>query len=279
MKELLSAFENRDPPPNRQKAVSPQLLRDMLELSGKLTPLHEHIADLAVGGFFFAMRACEFCRTEREGRTQRLTLGDITFRDRKKRVVPKTAVDLGERAEYVTVRFVFQKNRVKSDRRTQSRSGRDLCPVRSWVRICQRVIGSLKKPDNETEVCQIGDGKGRSARVTSDQLIRLLRLTCSRYGREKGYGIAEHELGTRSIRSGAAMALFLRDHSVEKIMILGRWTSDAFLVYIRPQVLEWTNIMARDMASTQDFRDLNRVLPRSTDKRYGGTMPRFHLSH
>ena len=168
VKELLSAFENRDPPPNRQKAVSPQLLRDMLELSGKLTPLHEHTADLAVGGFFFAMRACEFCRTERERRTQRLTLGDITFRDRKKRVVPKTAADLGERAEYVTVRFVFQKNQVKSDRRTQSRSGRDLCPVRSWVKICQRVIGSLKKPGNETEVCQIGDGKGRSARVTSD---------------------------------------------------------------------------------------------------------------
>ena len=194
-------------------------------------------------------------------------------------MIPKTARDLQERAEYVTVRFVFQKNRVRSDRRTQGKSGHELCPVKSWVRVCQRVIASNKRPNSKTKVCQIGDGKGKTAQVTSNLLIRLLRLTCSRYGKEKGYGIEEHELGTRSIRSGAAMALFLRDHSVEKIMILGRWSSDAFLVYIRPQVLEWTNIMSRDMASTLDFRDLNRRLSRGSDERRGGIMPRFSLSH
>jgi hypothetical protein len=47
------------------------------------------------------------------------------------------------------------------------------------------------------------------------------------------------------------------DHSVEKIMILSRWSSDAFMVYIRPQVLEWTNIMSRDMVRAGNFRDLN----------------------
>jgi len=53
------------------------------------------------------------------------------------------------------------------------------------------------------------------------------------------------------------MALFLMDHSVEKIMILGRCSSNAFMVYIRPQVLEWTNIMAQDMAKAGSFHDLN----------------------
>ena len=52
------------------------------------------------------------------------------------------------------------------------------------------------------------------------------------------------------------MALFLKDHSVHKIMILGRWSSDAFLVYIRPQVLEWTNNMSRDMISFNSFLDI-----------------------
>ena len=46
------------------------------------------------------------------------------------------------------------------------------------------------------------------------------------------------------------MALFLMDHSVTKIMLLGRWSSDAFLNYIRPQVLEWTNQLSRDMITT-----------------------------
>ena len=52
------------------------------------------------------------------------------------------------------------------------------------------------------------------------------------------------------------MALFLKNHSVEKIKILGRWSSDAFLVYIRPQVLEWTNNMSEDMARVGRFTDL-----------------------
>jgi len=88
------------------------------------------------------------------------------------------------------------------------------------------------------------------------------------------------DLGTRSIRSGAAMALFLMNHSVEKIMILGRWwSSDAFLVYIRPQVLEWTNIMAKDMASNRDFRDLNHSRDRPSALRKSRTMPAFYMSH
>ena len=77
------------------------------------------------------------------------------------------------------------------------------------------------------------------------------------FGKENGYGIEEHKLGTRSIQSGAAMAFFLMDHSTDKIMILGQWKSKAFMVYIRPQVLEWTNIMAEDMARAGDFRNLN----------------------
>ena len=52
------------------------------------------------------------------------------------------------------------------------------------------------------------------------------------------------------------MALFLQHHSSTHIMILGRWKSDAFLAYIRPQVLEWTNNMSPDMISFNDFIDL-----------------------
>jgi hypothetical protein len=52
------------------------------------------------------------------------------------------------------------------------------------------------------------------------------------------------------------MALFMKDHSTAKIMILGPWSSDAFLVYIRPQVLEWANNMSRDMVSFNSFLDV-----------------------
>ena len=51
------------------------------------------------------------------------------------------------------------------------------------------------------------------------------------------------------------MALFLMDHHPQKIMILGPWSSDAFLVYTRPHVLDWTNNMSSDMIRFNSFID------------------------
>ena len=86
------------------------------------------------------------------------------------------------------------------------------------------------------------------------------------------------------------MALFLANHSPAKIMILGRWKSDAFLVYIRPQVLEWTHSMSGDMLRVPDFADttLDRngpedpILPNSTSRNSNGrhsalVIPTYYL--
>ena len=64
------------------------------------------------------------------------------------------------------------------------------------------------------------------------------------------------------------MGLFLMNHPVAKIMILDRWSSDAFLDYIRPQVLEWTNQMSADMIKHTSFFDA------SDDRRDGKDNPR-----
>ena len=39
-------------------------------------------------------------------------------------------------------------------------------------------------------------------------------------------------------------------------MILGRWSSGAFLVYIQPQVLEWTNNMSHNIIRFDSFTDI-----------------------
>ena len=46
-------------------------------------------------------------------------------------------------------------------------------------------------------------------------------------------------------------------HLLAKIITLGRWSSDAFLAHMRPQVLEWTNTMSTDMAKLHHFFDAN----------------------
>jgi hypothetical protein len=102
----------------------------------------------------------------------------------------------------------------------------------------------------------ISDTAGSTSLLTDQFTLDLIRQTCAMFGGKPTFGFHPHEVGNRSLRSGAAMALFLKDHSTAKIMILGRWSSDAFLVYIRPQVLEWTNNMSRDMVSFDSFLDV-----------------------
>jgi hypothetical protein len=52
------------------------------------------------------------------------------------------------------------------------------------------------------------------------------------------------------------MALFLADVPTAKIMILGHWSSNTFLAYICPKVLEWTSNMRRDMMCIDSFLDI-----------------------
>jgi len=52
-------------------------------------------------------------------------------------------------------------------------------------------------------------------------------------------GYTPDQIGLHSARSGAAMAMYLAGVPVFTIMLLGRWSSDAFLRYIRKEVQEF----------------------------------------
>jgi hypothetical protein len=59
--------------------------------------------------------------------------------------------------------------------------------------------------------------------------------------------IKAEDCGLHSLRSSAAMAMYLNGIPVYTIMLLGRWSSDAFLRYIRKQVTEFSRGVARRM--------------------------------
>jgi hypothetical protein len=259
IRSLIKGFERDDPPPNRQKAVTPALLKDMYTLAQTMPKWAQHAADLILGGYFFAMRACEFCLTERPGRTRRLTTANVVFRDKDSRLVKHDDPRLRSKAMFVTVCFVDQKNGTKMEKRSQRRSGiKVLCPVEAWVSVISRLHKEIAPSQSvgTTPVCTYMEA-GRTFEVESSQVLQLLRRTCVIYDGENKYGISESEIGTRSIRSGAAMALALQGgNSDKKIMMLGRWKSAAFLDYIRPQVLEWAGDMSSEMAKTISFLDV-----------------------
>ena len=138
-------------------------------------------------------------------------------------------------AECVTLTFEDQKNGTKMDRRTHQRTGDPiLCPIRRIASLIVRVYRTIPSASDDTPINAIYLS-ARESRVPSGSLRTCIRSTCTCGGGKPRFGYSAADIGTKSIRSGAAMSLFLMNHPVHKIMILGRWSLDAFLVYVVPK--------------------------------------------
>ena len=119
-------------------------------------------------------------------------------------------------------------------------------------------------------------------------MIASLRMAAKAIGEEK-LGFKIDDIGTHSIRSGAAMQMFLGESPVYVIMMIGRWSSDAFLKYIRKQVEQFSHNVSRRMlrfeffrhvpdynptASRLDPRQRNRPDNEETRRNVGGNLSR-----
>lgn len=214
--------------------------------------------DLLIGGYFFATRPCEIVLTNKVSKTKTLAIGDLVFRTKAKTKITKPSLAAMESAEFVSVTFRDQKNGNRFDTRTQRRTADpSLCPVRRFLRVVLRIRKFVPHSTANTLLCTLFDDRSQHDYQLSDTFtLQLLRSCCTRFGGTQTFGFDQSQIGNRSLRSGAAMSLFMNNHSPSKIMILGRWSSDAFLIYIRPQVLEWTNNMSSDMINFESFLDV-----------------------
>ena len=259
LKQLIAAMKLSSPNKKIQKALPPKLLRYMAMASsaGIVNEPVDHATDLIIGAFFFAMRACEYTWSSRKGKTKMVTMGGTKFFDTNRQEIPQEHHKRILNAEYVWVLFEEQKNGERFESRTQRRTDHNLlCPVRSFARVVIRIRLFVNKHSRETPLCSINSKVQKSKFVSQTFTLHLLRRICSNYGGCRTFGFEEKEIGNKSVRSGAAMALFLMNHSAEHIMMLGRWKSKVFLDYIRPQVLQWIDLFSRDMISFDNFHEL-----------------------
>ena len=93
--------------------------------------------------------------------------------------------------------------------------------------------------------------------------MNRLKSSIVAIGEEK-LGIMEHKIRTHSVRSGAAMAMFLGECPVYVIMMIGRWSSDAFLRYIRKQVEQFSHNVSRRMLRFEMHWHVSNYEPRAS---------------
>jgi hypothetical protein len=101
--------------------------------------------------------------------------------------------------------------------------------------------------------------------VTSTNVINALQDAVEAV-REDRLGIKREEIGTHLIRSGVATAMYLGECPVYTIMLIGRWSSNAFLQYICKQVMEFSQNDAKKILTLQNYRnipEINRRICRS----------------
>jgi len=250
LSRLFRGFKNEDPNPVQQKALPVCILIEIAKMVA--TEMQRALGQLSIGAFFFACRSCEYVKVPQAEmrRTDCLRLRNLRFF--------KDGIELAhnspflEFADCVSITFERQKKDERMDTITQLASGDAiLCPVRRWAALVRRIRGYPGATD-DTKVSAVWRND-RIEHVSSKELVGALRAAVVAYGEEK-LGFKAEEIGTHSIRSGAAMAMYLGECPVYTIMMIGRWSSDAFLRYIRKQVEQFSRNVSRKMIQCQFFR-------------------------
>ena len=67
------------------------------------------------------------------------------------------------------------------------------------------------------------------------------------------------------------MAIYLGGVPVFAIMMIGRWSLDAFMKYIRKQIKEFTFNVSQRMLTMQHFRHTPTNTTNDSKKEYGGS--------
>jgi len=246
LQRQLRGYVNSDPGEVPQQALCSEVLEKLHSLASS----HQDkcITSLLIVGYFFAMRSCEYCSVQGTRRTKTIRLKGIRF-FLGKRLLPHNS-PLLHKATSVTLLFEYQKNDSRNETVTAHRTYHNfMCPVIQLVHIVRRLIAMPQVTSDTPINAYMEPGSTKIQYLRADTILQKLRLAVSIIGKDE-LGFGPEEVGLHSLRSGAAMAMYLQGIPVYVIMLLGRWSSDAFLRYIRRNVQEFSKGVSQKMIAS-----------------------------
>ncbi len=260
LQRQLRSYLQNNPKEKQQKALPVCIYR--LILASPATELRRSIAELSAAAHFWAMRSCEYSKVSgsEKRQTKQLCLRNIVF-IKDGNILEHTSTRLNP-ADCVSITFERQKNERKYETVTQWRmSDPIMCPVKLWASIISRILSF--KGTNQNSPVSLAQHNNKTISITSEMVANLLKDGVVAISETK-LGIHRSEVGTHSIRSGAAMAMYLAGVPIFSIMLIGRWLSLAFLKYIQKQVQEFSFGISSKMIEVQTFKHINDPLTTNT---------------
>jgi hypothetical protein len=250
----LKKYADDDPGPKPQQAIPLEVIRKVQSWSRD--ELDVAIGQFVVTAFFFAMRSCEYSDVGGGRLTSVIRVDDVRFR-RHGETLPSAEQTQSQDADAVTVTFRKQKNGDKGATLTQHRNENpnqsDICPVRTLAELTARVRGYERPGRTNLRINAIVTADSDELQhVSSKSILKQLRDATKLAGEER-LGLRADCIGTHSIRSGAAMAMYLAGVPSETIQLVGRWRSRTFMRYLRIQVPDSTIGVTARMTNRQTF--------------------------
>jgi hypothetical protein len=255
-------MKNLDPGEKQQQALPVCVYREFHRIAASAPSsaldLDKAIAQLLTIAFFFCMRSCKYSDVQGDRWTKLLCVRNLRFFMANNQDITDKIPYL-HLAETVTITLEFQKRDVRNDiishQRSNDKHGAgDMCPVRAAAFLIQRLssyANSLFKNFKDTPINLVWSGDDYYT-IPSSLILQRIRSVVDHLGFEK-LGFTSADVGTHSNLSGGAMGMFLAGTPVYTLMLMGRWSSDAFMHYIRKQVLKLSHGISSKMLTFDEF--------------------------
>jgi hypothetical protein len=158
-----------------------------------------------------------------------------------------------ESADAVTITLEFQKRDERDDPVTQSRTNHpQFCPVKAAAKLV-KYLRSVGGHDDTFIYFYQNPGSQQLEPLMGPQCLKFLRSFIDEIDHESRGLTKSTQVGLHSLRSSAAMAMHLNGVPTATLMLQGRWSSDAYLRYLRKQVAEFGQDVADRMLQTPAF--------------------------
>lgn len=256
------SWSKTDPPPKRVKPVPIPLVLHLVNLAynriaGPASPdpaPSRAIADMTCIAFYFLLRPTEYAGTEKKYNVFTLDDVDLYIGARKLTLADASDRELAASTS-MRLHFTTQKNQRKGDIIAHARSAHPFCcPVLAAIRMI--MVHRTWFSDNNLPF----DGAVRLAsyyhrakrlNIKPEHITKHLRSAARICQRRTG--IDPKEITARSLRAGGAMALLCGRVDRNTIQLLGRWHSDAMMLYLHQQAQPIMANLATRMFNGGDY--------------------------
>jgi hypothetical protein len=203
------------------------------------------------------MRSCEYVKVPaaEKRRTDIVRLRCVVFRHNRA-IIPHDSPDL-ELADFVSITFEMQKKDEKFDRVTQHTTGHIImCPVRLWAAIIKRIrsyihaLTTIPQSQLSGASTKLNTSRAKTSSIPSITQQTPSATLTSELRRGTLAPVPVDRGGGECYGHGPRRCPPFR------IMMIGRWSSDAFLQYICKQVDQFSHNISTCMNKHMHFRHI-----------------------